>query len=261
MSESTATDISDEADWQRRVVGRSLRAASQRSIDRGSALIKAAAKLLQRSNGDGFTVQDVADEAGHSLRTLYQYFESKDDLLLAVYEEAQRTYAAMVREAIGGLDDPLERLGGGLIAALRMPEISASGVDRGLARLRGKLVEADPEAIARSQEPVTALMRELVADAHDAGVITTADPEEATYLLLALKASYITSQTLGNDFGVRFPDVPTVTAFSLRGLGVDVDAAWIRRVDKRLRMPERIALRPGGAAKRSPSKGKSSKKT
>ena len=55
--------------------------------------MQAAARLLERTNGDRFTVQDVADEAGQSLRTLYQYFESKDDLLLAVFEEAMRTYA------------------------------------------------------------------------------------------------------------------------------------------------------------------------
>ena len=45
-------------------------------------------------------MQEVADEAGQSLRTLYQYFESKDDLLLAVFEEAMKTYARMIRESI-----------------------------------------------------------------------------------------------------------------------------------------------------------------
>src|SRR5271154_4843621 len=82
-----------EADWQRRVVGRSLRTAAERSVDRGMSLIRAATTVLARSNGDDITVQEVADEAGQSLRTLYQYFESKKDLLLAVFEEAMRTYA------------------------------------------------------------------------------------------------------------------------------------------------------------------------
>ena len=70
------------------------RCSTADAVDRpGPALIQAAAALLERSNGDGFTVQDVADEAGQSLRTLYQYFESKDDLLLAVFEEAMGIYA------------------------------------------------------------------------------------------------------------------------------------------------------------------------
>jgi AcrR family transcriptional regulator len=231
-------DDVEEADWHRRVVGRSLRTATERSIDRGSRLVRAAATLLERSNGDGFTVQDVADEAGQSLRTLYQYFASKDDLLLAVFEEAMRTYARSIRNALVDLTDPLERLGGGVIAALRMPEFSDTGVDRGLARLRLKLGEVEPELVARSQEPVTTVMRDLVAEAADAGELQIDDVEEATYLLLALKSAYITSQTLGNDFGVRYPSVPTLTMFCLQGLGAPVDQKWIASIDRQLRLPD-----------------------
>ena len=113
-----AVDVPDDvADWQRRVVGRSLRTATKRSIDRGATLIQAAATLLERSNGEGFTVQEVANEAGQSLRTLYQYFESKDDLALAVFEEAMKRYAKMIRSSIAELEDPLERLVGAVVAA------------------------------------------------------------------------------------------------------------------------------------------------
>ena len=102
MPETTPDEADGDgtADWHDRVVKRSLRTATQRSIDRGISLVQAAARLLERSNGDRFTVQEVADEAGQSLRTLYQYFESKDDLLLAVFEESMQTYARMIGDAI-----------------------------------------------------------------------------------------------------------------------------------------------------------------
>jgi DNA-binding transcriptional regulator YbjK len=74
------------------------------------SFIPAAAKVLERTNGESLTGQVVADEADRSLRTLYQYFTSKDDLLLAVFEEAMRTYARIIRAAVADLDDPLERL-------------------------------------------------------------------------------------------------------------------------------------------------------
>lgn len=225
------------ADWQRRVVDRSLRSATKRSIDRGSSLISAAATLLERSNGDGFTVQDVANEAGQSLRTLYQYFESKDDLLLAVFEEAMRTYARILRAAIEGLEDPLDRLAGGVIAALRMPDFSETGIDRGLARLRLRLGEVDPDLVARSQEPVTALMRELVQAAADSGQISPSDPEEATYVILALRAASITSRTLGNDFGVELPSIAEITSFCLRGVGAEVDQSWLDHIEAQLNLP------------------------
>jgi AcrR family transcriptional regulator len=231
------------ADWHQRVVRRSLGAATKRSIDRGSSLIRAAAKLLERSNGDGFTVQDVADEAGQSIRTLYQHFESKDDLLLAVFEEAMRTYRGMIDTAIEDLTDPLERLGGALIAAVRMPEFSGTGVDRGLARLRLGLSEVEPALVARSQSPVTLLLRDLVVAAADAGRIHTGDPEAATFMLLALKSAFITSQTLGNDTAVRLPSVSGITIFCLEGLGAHVDEDWCTAVSGKLRLPSRRRAR------------------
>jgi AcrR family transcriptional regulator len=241
----------DAADWHARVVKRSLRTATQRSIDRGSSLIRAAAKLLERSNGDGFTVQDVADEAGQSLRTLYQYFESKDDLLLAVFEEAMRTYAGMIRKAIVDISDPLERLGGAIIAAVRMPEFSGTGVDRGLSRLRLKLREVEPELVARSQEPVTAVVRELVEAAMASGQIGTADAGEATYLIMSLKAAFITSRTLGNDTAARVPSIPTLASFCLEGLGASLADGWFDVVNAKLRMPSAGGGRPGARAKSS----------
>jgi AcrR family transcriptional regulator len=248
--ESTDTDT---ADWHARVVKRSLRTATQRSIDRGSSLIRAAAKLLERSNGDGFTVQDVADEAGQSLRTLYQYFESKDDLLLAVFEEAMRTYARMIRKAIVDISDPLERLGGAIIAAVRMPEFSGTGVDRGLSRLRLKLREVEPELVARSQEPVTAVVRELVEAAMASGQLRTAeaggDAGEATYLIMSLKAAFITSRTLGNDTAARVPSIPTLASFCLEGLGASLADGWFDTVSAKLRLPA-----PGGGRPRSGAK-------
>jgi AcrR family transcriptional regulator len=249
--ELTADD--DAADWHRRVVGRSLRSARKRSIDRGSSLIRAAATLLERSGGDGFTVQDVADEAGQSLRTLYQYFESKDDLLLAVFEEAMRSYARLISDAIADVTDPLDRLAGAMIAAVRLPEFSGTGVDRGLARLRLKLGEVEPELIARSQEPVTALFKDLVVEAGDAGRIRVTDADEATYVVFALSATFITSATLGNDFGARLPTVETLATFCLAGLGAPLGDGWFERINTQLRLPrKRITLdKPARGRRRS----------
>ena len=241
------------ADWHGRVVRRSLRSATKRSIDRGASLVRAAAQLLERSNGDRFTVQDVADEAGQSLRTLYQYFESKDDLLLAVFEESMRTYARMISEAVVELSDPLERLAGALLASVRMRERSAAGVGRGLARLRLELSEAEPGLVARSQLPVTSLLRDLVVDAAEAGAVRTPDPEAATFMVLALKSAYITSDTLGNDWGLRLPELHSLTRFCLAGMGASVDDAWLGSVGARLHLPERIRLDPGSTRRHRPT--------
>lgn len=212
---------SESPDWQRRVVGRSLRTAKQRSIDRGASLINAAAALVQRSNGDSFTVQDVADEAGQSLRTLYQYFESKDDLLLAVFEEAMKTYARLISDAIAGLDDPLERLAGAILAAAAMPDRTRTGVDVGLSRVRLKLGEVEPSLVARSQVPVTSLLVTLIEQAVAAGRLPDCDPEQMAYVLAALNTAFVTSSTLGNDYALALPDPVGLATFCLGGLGAD----------------------------------------
>ena len=236
------------ADWHRRVVDRSLRSATQRSIDRGASLIQAAATLLERSNGDGFTVQDVADEAGQSLRTLYQYFESKDDLLLAVFEEAMRTYAGMLRRAIEGIDDPLERLAGAILAALRMPEFSGTGVTRGLARLRLKLTEVEPDLVGRAQVPVNSLLLELIEAAVEAEQLPPTDVEAATFMVMSLNAAFITSNTLGNDSGMAVPEVGRLAAFCLNGLGAPIDDARLADIEGRLKLRRRpVGLDPASS--------------
>ena len=227
----------EPTDWERRVVGRSLDDARRRSIDRGARLIRAAATVLERTNGESLTVQDVADEAGQSLRTLYQYFSSKDDLLLAVFEEAMRTYATMIRGAIANLDGPLERLAGAVIASARMPALHGrAGVDRGLSHLRLQLAQAEPELVARSQEPVTALYRQLVDEALAGAATPVVGVEVGAYFLSSLRTGLILSMTWGNEYGLALPDAIDLSCFSLGGLGLDKPRRWHEEVDQRLEL-------------------------
>lgn len=227
----------DEVDWQRRVVGRSLRSATERSVDRGARFINAAQVVMERTGGNDITVQDVADEAGQSLRTLYQYFESKDDLLLALFEEAMRAYAQLIEEAIVDLDDPLERLAGAMLAAVRMPEVSDSGANRGLVRLRLRLADSKPELIGRAQSSVIGLIRTLLSHARDAGEVSVDDLDGATFMILSLNAAVITAHRVGNDAGVPGPDPLEGVRFCLAGLGADTTAIDLPALDRRLKIP------------------------
>jgi len=129
-----------------------------------------------------------------------------------------------------------------------MPEVSGSGVDRGLSRLRLKLSEVEPEMVGRAQAAVTTLVRELVEAAAGAGRIEVSDPEAATFMILSLNAAFITSQTLGNDAGVPRPDVVGFASFCLRGLGAELDERWYEDVSLRLRFPARRSRRETAAA-------------
>jgi AcrR family transcriptional regulator len=52
----------------------------------------------------------VVERSGQSLRSFYQYFAGKQELLLALFEVAVRSTADHLRELIAKDDDPLARL-------------------------------------------------------------------------------------------------------------------------------------------------------
>ncbi len=67
-------------------------------------------QLLDETGGLTFTVQDVVDRSKLSLRSFYQTFASKDDLLLALFEEYVATAAVWQRDRMAKHDDPIEQI-------------------------------------------------------------------------------------------------------------------------------------------------------
>ena len=60
--------------------------------------------------GRDFTVQEVVDRSGQSLRLFYQYFGGKHELLLALFEDVVRTSSEYIRDLIAEEADPFRRL-------------------------------------------------------------------------------------------------------------------------------------------------------
>ena len=94
-AQPTSTDDQERlSGWQQRALDRSLVEAKRRALDKSNGFVKAAMALLDETGALNFTVQDVVDRSKLSLRSFYQTFASKDDLLLALFEE----YVAAVAE-------------------------------------------------------------------------------------------------------------------------------------------------------------------
>src|SRR6185295_18754704 len=62
---------------------RPVQARSQRTVD---AVLKAAAQVFTRRGYAGATTNHIAERAGVSVGSLYEYFPSKDALLVALME-------------------------------------------------------------------------------------------------------------------------------------------------------------------------------
>lgn len=102
--------VSAGSQWHERTLERSLKSARERAISRGDKFIKAAAELLRTTGKSDFTVQEVVDRSGMSLRSFYHHFATKDDLLLALIEESVRHYSATMRPLIDGTEGAVEKL-------------------------------------------------------------------------------------------------------------------------------------------------------
>src|SRR6202044_4151509 len=91
-------------------VARSLDSARARSEGRVQRFLDAGFELLASAeSGKEFTVQEVVDRSGQSLRSFYQYFAGKHELLLALFDEAIRSTADRLGEQIARQDTPPER--------------------------------------------------------------------------------------------------------------------------------------------------------
>ena len=84
----------EPATWRELAVARSLDPARARAENRVQRFLDAAMQLMQDGEGNDFTVQEVVERSGQSLRSFYQYFAGKYELLLALFEEAVRKTAA-----------------------------------------------------------------------------------------------------------------------------------------------------------------------
>ncbi len=68
----------------------------------------AALKVMRRNGFLGASVQDILDDAGLSTRAFYRQFQSKDDLLLAMFRTAARPDVDHVARQVGSASSPVD---------------------------------------------------------------------------------------------------------------------------------------------------------
>ena len=103
-------------------------ARSQKTGDKRDLILRAATKLFARRGFFNAQVADVAREAGIAAGTVYLYFQSKDDLLISIFERTMRQGIETARQALAGVSDPVERL-----RRLARVHLERLGQDRDLA--------------------------------------------------------------------------------------------------------------------------------
>jgi AcrR family transcriptional regulator len=65
-----------------------------------STIFEAAAQILQKEGPDKLTTNRIAERAGFSIGTVYQYFPNKEAILAAIAERERKAIESQIREAL-----------------------------------------------------------------------------------------------------------------------------------------------------------------
>ncbi|UJR78795.1 TetR/AcrR family transcriptional regulator [Sandaracinus amylolyticus] len=85
------------------------RPVQERARKRREALLDATARILDREGWDALTTNAVAREAGAAVGTVYEYFPSREALLVGLLERHGERLGAVIDEAIAGSEGDLAR--------------------------------------------------------------------------------------------------------------------------------------------------------
>ena len=161
---------------------------ASRIDSRRQNVLDAAARLFGRNGFAGATVRDIARAAGMLPGSIYYHFPSKEDLLVAVYEEGVDRIVRRVEGATNGRRDPWRRLEAACRAHLESV-LDQSDYARVVVRVHPGDVPAATSRLTALRDGYEAHFRDLVDDLGLPG------PTRAKYLRLMLIGTMNWAQT------------------------------------------------------------------
>lgn len=138
-----------------------------RALATRAAIFEAAAQILETEGEAGFNTNRVAERAGVSIGTLYQYFGSKQAILAAMArEENVRNREALAAHVAAGGVSPVR------LAIRNQIQAMAGRPATRRAALKAIMAEEGPQGLARETRATTRLLPRM--DSFDAFVLDRA---------------------------------------------------------------------------------------
>lgn len=213
-----------EPAWRERAVTRSLEAARTKAETRVQRFLDAAFELIDEKGSTEFTTQELVDRSKQSLRSFYEYFDGKDELVLALFEETLREAEDDIRRAVDAETDPLARVRAFVITQYEwcdprdVPKGRGNHRRRAISEFSMHLAAHHADRIRVALAPSSRMLRTLVEEAAAVGAIRVDDPKRA--------AALVQQTVIYSWFGSRLVDDPRrrISAeetwqFCLHGLG------------------------------------------
>lgn len=234
-------DASAEPVWRQRAIDRSTQPARLRAAKRVQRFLNSAREIIAEKDSTEFTVQEVVDRSKQSLRSFYQYFDGKHELLLSLFEEEMDLAVARLRE-VSADGEPLDRVKAAVQLLYELCSPGRASVQPLFFEFAQRLLVDHPEEVAASYAPVIEYMTSLIEECAAANLLRPARPRRLAAIVLQTATT-----TAGRSGGARQPiTADEFWAFCLHAIAPD-DVA-----DRHLHGPQPPAKR--ATAKKAPAK-------
>jgi AcrR family transcriptional regulator len=168
--------------------GRAPDAVGVDAEPRERRFMKSALAILGETGRTDFTVLEVVERSRTSLRSFYQHFSTKDELLLALIDKIMSESTKKWREDTTGLESATAlRV---LIDRICTPAESSTQdrVNRGLTDYNDHLAETLPREYARVLSPLHELIKDIINRGIDEGTFRAGVDVDATAALIMQSA-------------------------------------------------------------------------
>jgi len=198
-----------EPSWKQRAVERSTRAAKLRAEQRVQRFLDAAQAIITEKGSTDFTVQEVVDRSRQSLRSFYQHFDGKHELLLALFEDALRRATAQIAAAAGAQPTPLAALRTAVQLLFELSRPDPHAARPLFTDFAPRLLLTHPAEVRRAHAPLLDLLTALTTTASDAGQLRPGtEPRRAA--ALTMETTMFVAQASGAPAGASAdPDTET----------------------------------------------------
>lgn len=186
---------------------------------RPQRFMKSALAILGETGRSDFTVLEVAERSKTSLRSFYQHFSSKDELLLALIDRIMAESTKRWRDSTDGLagTDALRIL----IDRICTPAGSGAQdrVNRGLTSYNDHLAESLPGEYARVLASLHQLIRDIITRGIDEGMFRMdLDVDSTATLILQTVLGAMRLRVLGAELNGAPVNPNHIYDFCVRGL-------------------------------------------
>lgn len=203
----------------------------RRVAERRAQIIEAAARVFAQKGFHQATTKEIAQEAGIAEGTIYLYFASKEDLLVAVLTQPTVSLFLEIAgdaESLG--DDDAAILGQALRAALAMGQQYADYLRLFLSAIQSVGDDVRQQVYLRLEEQIGPAFQGYVQQRIAAGAFRDLDARVVTEALVGMCLIFIITQELLQARQVRPLDfnavVPVLVDLFLHGI-VKRDAQWL----------------------------------